>query len=271
MSLPRLPTGGVIQSSNISIAIGQSPTSQLSMSNALIRTLCGVPSGSIKWSDFYAKSLVPRPAADHDIRNTASYKDSDLLNVTDISGNGYNLTFNFAPTLNTSPKSITFTTSNIRARSSSININLASGYSIELLLNFTSNPANYFKIWSYTVANDNQGINVQMNPSNQVYLYNTYTTTSHATANALSSNTWYHVVFTAAGTIYVNGTSVATGGGAASNITSASRYLTLGDQGATRSMPGKLALARLYNFIVSSNNVKIMYNAAKYLGSYGLP
>lgn len=214
--------------------------------------------------------LVPGLTANYDFRTTASYSGSGSTAVTDITGNGYNLSFNSAPTYNTSPTRVALSAT-ISAMSSAVSIAVASGYSIELLFMYTSNAGNDFKVFSYTANNNGDGIQVQVNSSNQVVLYNNNTSSGVvASGTTLATNTWYHYLVTSGGVVYINATSVSTTG-TASALANGNRILTVGDHGRTKSIVGNVAIARFYNSAVTAAQASSLYNAAKSGGAYGLP
>lgn len=264
-----LPSSGQILFTAINTTLGRATRNQLALSDSQVWSLTGVSTGQIKFTNFYGKSpsVSNGSIADYDFRNTSSYSGSGT-NVTDLRGN-YNLTFNSAPTYNTNPLSITLTTT-VSANSAFVNINLANGYTVELLFKYTSNVGNFFKIFSYASGNDNNGIQVQVNSSNQVYLWNTNTATALTASATLSTNTWYHVIITSNSTIYVNGTSV-TKTGSSTTLTNSNRVLAVGDQARTRSIVGNVAFARFYNKVLTATDVSSLYTDAKASGSYGLP
>jgi hypothetical protein len=263
-----LPSSGQILYTAINTTLGRATRNQLALSDSQVRSLTGIATGQIKFTNFYGKSLNTNAAiANYDFRNTSSYTGSGT-DVIDLSGN-YNLTFNSAPTYNTNPLSITLTTT-VSANSAFVNINLANGYTVELLFKYTSNTGNFFKIFSYASGNDNNGIQVQVNSSNQVYLWNTNTGIALTASAALSTNTWYHVIITSNSTIYVNGTSV-TKTGSSTTLTNSNRVLAVGDQARTRSIVGNVAFARFYNKVLTATDVSSLYTDAKASGSYGLP
>jgi hypothetical protein len=200
--------------------------------------------------------------ADYDARKAESYSNTASTTFFDLSGNGNNLTFNQAPTYNTTPFSVSMT-SNIFASSTVRPINLQNSYSVEALFNFTSNPNNNFKLFSYTTSNNSNGIQLQVDNTNKMYLSNSQTGIFR-NETILASNTWYHVVFTSSNTSYVNGTSNATTGSTAV-LTTGSRTLTIGDIGGTRGMPGNIAFVKLYNYVKGSNDVSVSYESAKRL------
>lgn len=201
-------------------------------------------------------------SADYDARKAESYSNAASTTFFDLSGNGYNLTFNQAPTYNSTPFSVSIT-SNIFASSTVLPINLQNGYSVETLINFTSNPNNNFKLFSYTASNNSNGIQLQVDNTNKMYLSNSQTGIFR-NETILASNTWYHVVFTSSNTSYVNGTSNATTG-STTVLATGNRTLTVGDIGGTRGMPGNVAFLKLYNYVKSSNDVSISYESAKRL------
>lgn len=211
---------------------------------------------------------VPKMVANYDFRDTSSYSGTSSTSVKDLTGS-YNLTFNSAPTYNTSPYNITLTATQ-SATSSSVNIDISGGYSFEVLFKFSSNPGTYPKLMSYAVSNDSNGLQLQIDTNNKIYLWNTIISSGLTSANALSTNTWYHIVITSAGLMFINGSSVSTTG-SYSSIANASRVFAIGDQANTRTVPCSVALARFYNAAITSSQVTSLYSAAKASGNYSLP
>lgn len=209
--------------------------------------------------------------AGFDFRNRTSYTISGYTLVNDLSGNNRDLAFNTAPTYNTSPYSVTLTAT-ISARSAvTTSIEVSGGYSIELLFRVTSIPAGTTPmIFAYAVGADSNGLQVQLNGTNRVYLWNSSLSLGLFSANAISLNTWYHFVVTSAGIMYLNGSAVSTTGSVGS-ITTESRTISIGDIARTRSIAGNVAIARLYRTPVSATIVTYLYNTAKGFGAYGLP
>jgi hypothetical protein len=266
-----LPSTGQIAFTAINATLGRAARNQLALSDAQNRTLTGVATGQIKFSNFYGKSLVTTipSSASYDFRSTSSYSGSGSTTVNDLSGNNYTLSFNSAPTYNTSPYSVTLS-SGVSAISSAVTINVSGGYSIELLFNYSTNTNNFFKIFSYTVNNDSNGLQIQVNPSNQIYMWNASSNFGLYSASGISANTWFHFVVTSAGTMYINGSAVSTTGSSGS-IANTARVLAVGDQIRSRSITGNVALARFYNTALTAAQVSSNYSSIKGSGSYGLP
>lgn len=53
-----LPTSGIITFADINIELGKSATDSISLNDSDVRSLAGVPSGTIRMSDFYGKSAA---------------------------------------------------------------------------------------------------------------------------------------------------------------------------------------------------------------------
>lgn len=75
-----LPTSGQIAASDINEELGRSPTADFSINGAEERALAEVPSGEIKFSDFYGKSagshnwgIAPSPATSYGYSLTEGY------------------------------------------------------------------------------------------------------------------------------------------------------------------------------------------------------
>lgn len=219
--------------------------------------------------------LTPQPtyalssSANYDFRTIASYNGTGTT-VVDLSGNNNTLTFNAAPTYSVGPTSVGLA-SNVSAISSPVTIDTTNGYSMEIMFQMTSNPGNFFKLFSYTVGNDNNGIQIQMTSDNKLYLMNTEGGLRY-TSTFFNLGQWYHYVGTSTGTMYVNGLAIGTTGGVLLSLPTASRVIAVGDQVRTRSIIGNVALAKLYNYALTASNVTSLYNEAKtWGGNYGLP
>lgn len=231
-------------------------------------------SNNINWNYVFN----PSPVAYYDFTNTSSYSGSGSTSVNDLSGNGYNLVFNTAPTFNSSPKYINLQSANISAISSTnpiIDVT-TNGFSVELLIRYPSNPGNFPIAFTYGVNANSNGILIQLQPTtSQIYLWNNYSGNGFYTSSGITLNTWYHVIFSMSSSsckIYLNGSSVSTKAYTTpySLPGNVNRYITVGDQSRVRSI-GNIALTRFYNIALSSTNASILYNSVKNLGSYGLP
>lgn len=237
----------------------------------------GIPNTGnvISMSHFRGKSktttTTTTASAAYDVRSTTSYSGSGTA-LNDISGNGYNLTFNTAPTYTTAPNSVTLTTLAQRALGTAlVSVPITnSAYSVELLFKFSANSGNFDKLFSYAVSNDRDGLQVQMQPSNQIYLWNAANSNGlyQTSPVTMTTNTWYHVVFSVnstGGTIYINNVSKACNA-YTSTLSTVARYFTLGDQASTRTLRGSYAVARFYNNTLSSTDVASLYNDLKASG-----
>jgi hypothetical protein len=200
--------------------------------------------------------------ADYDVRQATSYSNNLPTTFNDLSRNNYNLVFNQTPTYSSSPFFITLTSNNY-ASSTTLPINLQSGYSIETLFRFSTNTNNNFKIFSYTASNNSNGIQLQVDSTNKAYLSNSQSGIFR-NETTLVANTWYHAVFTSSNTSYVNGASNATTG-TTNVLSTGQRTLTIGDIGGQRSMAGNVAFLKLYNYAKDSNEVAVSYESAKIL------
>ena len=225
--------------------------------------VAGIPSigNMLTLGHFRGKSKVTQLfAASYDFRDGASYPGSGNT-VNDLSGNGYHLTFNSTPTYNASPPSISMSLLTLNATRSNVTIPITNNaYSIELLFRYTTNPGNFFKLFSYNPVDDGAGPQVQINSANLVYIWNNGA--GWWANTALQTNKWYHVVFSSANLVYVNGVAVGTSGGPGT-LTTKSAILALGDSSSLRSIQGNIALARFYNIALNASQITTLYTSAK--------
>jgi len=193
--------------------------------------------------------------------------------VTDLSNNKYNLAFSNPVRVLTSPYGIEFNPNVAAISLAKPNINMSNGYTIELLFRYSTNTNDYFKLFSYTFANDGNGVQIQVTPDNRIYMWNNSNNIAFACTQVLKANTWYHFVITvtgsATGVIYINGVAQNSTGSLA-RLANMARYITLGDQDRSRSITGHIALARFYNVALTAPNVGTLYNAARAAGGYGI-
>jgi hypothetical protein len=120
----------------------------------------------------------------------------------------------------------------------------------------------------------NYELQLQVNNSLQ-FMHQTSTTAGNSnfqyfttTTNVYSNNTWTHIVATSNGTtttIYTNGTArTTTRFGTVGNIVSTnSQPIRIGRRADGAVMPGSIAIVRIYNRILSSNEVLQNYNFEK--------
>jgi hypothetical protein len=210
---------------------------------------------------------LPVARASYDFRSATCYTGSGSNTVTDLSGNGYNLTFNTAPTFVASPRSVTVG-SNKRATSALLAVDVASGYSLEVLFKFTSNPGNFMVVAGLVTTTDQNGVQIQVSPESVPYMWNN-AVGNGSYSSVTAANTWYHVVFTSSGIASVNNVAVTNSGfNNALNVTN--RMLLIGDL--NRAVNGSVALYRFYSSALSKATITTLYADAKTGGNpYGLP
>jgi len=190
---------------------------------------------------------------------TSSYSGSGTT-VNDLSGNGRTMTITGSCTYNASgalslsiPSSAAYC-----ATSSSYTLDFTNGASYEALINVV-NASSGSMIISYTATGASS--------VNYIQYYNVDSKVHCSIGNAsygAPMNTWYHIVFTinsSGSTIYVNGTSVATGtGGTFPASYSAPIYLGNYHSGNTAfGLNGKIAMARFYNNVLTAGQVQANY------------
>jgi hypothetical protein len=207
------------------------------------------------------------PIVIYDFTDTRSYTGTSSTSVYDISGNTFTATFNTAPTYNANPKYITITSGTVSAISSSTLVDITKGFTLEIMFMFTQNAGNAPVLWSYAVGTDNNGIQLQLDSSNFLYIFNTNGSTILKASVACLATTWNHYVFTSAGDMYLNGTNISTTG-TLGTFTNASRTFSVGDINRTRSMIGNYAFVELHGCVLSQSEVATIYTSLRSSNQY---
>jgi hypothetical protein len=221
----------------------------------------------------------------YDFSNASSYSGSGTA-LNDITGN-YNLTLSAAGTYNASPPSMSWTTAmNASMTNATLNNRLTTGgvttLSMEILFYPTTNaPGSFFSLDNGTSS----AFNLYGGGAGQVGIRAAATA---GLSTLITANVWQHLVFTYSGTtnpsssnpaslaIYFNGTAATM-----TNLTTLQNTIAaitpfdtivLGNFLSTTSLglAGKIAMARIYNVVLTPAQVLTNYNAAKAVASYGI-
>lgn len=94
-----LPSSGLISTNDINVELGRAANTAMSLNDADVRALAGVPSGAIGLSDFYGKShITVRNPLNNTVQNTIvgsgtvtasiTYHEDGTCTVIDDGGNG---------------------------------------------------------------------------------------------------------------------------------------------------------------------------------------
>lgn len=220
-------------------------------------------------NELFASQFINKPknqiVASYDTRYNISYSNDTPLAFKDISGNSNDLIFNSSPTYNTSPFRITLTNSTRAISSIGVPFNLTTGFTLELLFQFSANTGNTPRIFSYAGGDSSNGIQIQLTSSSNLYLHNT-SVGNFTSSVVLNANTWYHAIITSTDLCYINGVQSATTG-TTGTITNVARTISVGDQAATNSLEGSIAFVSMYNYAQSVNEIASSYEGAKTLYS----
>ena len=140
---------------------------------------------------------------------------------------------------------------------------------------FRTNGTGYYTIMAYgnkTAATPKISFDFLFDSGTSSYKLVVYTAlnntwTIQPTVTGLSLNTWYFCVYTLSGAstvncvLYINGVNKATGNGNAGQTLSVNRDLTIGASGdASRGFVGQIANVRLYNKVLTQNEINTLYN-----------
>lgn len=211
------------------------------------------------------------PVASYDFRSLgSSYTTDGVMRIVDTTS-GFDLTSISAPTKNLAPYSISMP-SNVYAKSAAVALDLSAGFTFEVLFRMTVNNNNFPVIAIYGVGDDNNGFQVQVNPSNKVYMWNTYANNgSVASTVPITPTSWYHAVFTSAGTTYVNSVKTTNAGFSPGLGAGVTRFLYIGSD-RSRTLTGNIALVRVYTTVVTDVFVANAYADLRINGNpYALP
>jgi len=220
------------------------------------------------WTSWLSPIVTSGLIMNLDAGNTASYPGTGNI-WYDLSGNGYNGTLTNGPTYNSSNGgSIVLDGTNDYINGASISSQLTGDITVEAWIKISTAPSDWVRV-----------IGTGANPSgnrtfglwydiNRRLLWQRYGATDPGIqpANVLSYNTWYNIVATTSGnshTVYINGASVGTA--TANGPWSASNEsITLGSAVSIHAyLTGNMAVSRIYNRGLSSNEVLQNYNAIK--------
>jgi hypothetical protein len=210
---------------------------------------------------------VPIPSANNYITtNLIGYWDFSSTRsgttLTDLSPNGNNLTFNTAPTYNSSGAMYATFTSSISAVSSAITVNFNStGLTFELLIYPTSSSSTNVPIAWTDRSTGSSSILYALFPSGALnqYLYINGNGSAYS-SSLLTLNTWNHIVCTCSGSTtiyYLNGVYAGTSTTSNPLLGSVTQYLTLGvwQSGGSQGFIGNIGMARVYSSVLSASQV----------------
>ena len=215
-----------------------------------------------------------------DFTISTSYSGSGATTVNDLSGNGYNLTFNTPlPTYNSTGAISITTTSTTYASLATTSPAFTLGYTGELVVYLTSYNSNTTWAFSFTSSNSSYAINLLISSTGQVTLAGP-AGNSGTIPTSLSLNTWYHIVATiyqsATNTngyaIYINGIyqpiTAPTGYMIPGSVSMQINGIILGNSAVTGSptngLIGKYAMARVYNVALTQAQILQNYYAVYY-------
>lgn len=215
-----------------------------------------------------------------DFTISTSYSGSGATTVNDLSGNGYNLTFNTPlPTYNSTGAISITTTSTTYASLATTSPAFTLGYTGELVVYLTSYNSNTTWAFSFTSSNSSYAINLLISSTGQVTLGGP-AGNSGTIPTSLSLNTWYHIVVTvyqsATNTngyaIYINGIyqpiTAPTGYIIPGSVSMQINGIILGNSAVTGSptngLIGKYAMARVYNVALTQAQILQNYYAVYY-------
>lgn len=168
-----------------------------------------------------------------------------------------------------------FTDNNYLLQLYNSNIDLSTNFTISGWYKITDTAGGTYRGMFYknTQGSLGDGIQILMNPSNQVYgyVYGTPDDISVVDTIATNDGNWHNVVFTRSGnliTLYIDGKSKGTASGNMGALTNTNSVTTIGAYSASNSAyywRGSLALWRVSSTAASAEQIAKMYNDEKYL------
>ena len=209
--------------------------------------------------------------------------------VLDSSGSNRTLTFTNAPPFsgNGVPLTSTYVGTTVTT------IPLTGGFTVELLVKMTTLPSSFPRLFVYGITSGSSTTgtawNIQVTAASPTRFYAYLNTQNPADgtralrynycSTTISTGTWYHAVFTFGGTIgkwYLNGAQTETdpiGGNAGWPIASdAERTLVVSSSSGVNPPNGEIAIARVFQRVLSDTEVSLLYGVAKGGGNpYALP
>jgi hypothetical protein len=222
------------------------------------------------WTSWLAPIVTSGLIMNLDAGSTASYPGSGNI-WYDLSGNGYNGTLTNGPAYNSSNGgSIVLDGTNDYINGASISSQLTGDITVEVWVKISTSPSDWVRVIG-TGANPsgNRTFGLWF-ATNRTVLWQRYISSSGSVgiqpSDVLVTGNWYNIAATTSGNshaVYINGVSVGTstanGPWGASN-----ESITLGSAvGIHAYLAGNMAVSRIYNRGLSSNEVQQNYNAIK--------
>ena len=203
-----------------------------------------------------------------DAGNTASYPGTGNI-WYDLSGNGYNGTLTNGPTYNSSNGgSIVIDGTNDYINGASISSQLTGDITVEAWIKISTAPSDWVRVIG-TGANPSGNRTFGLwCATNRTILWQRYgsANVSIQPNNVLATGNWYNIAATTSGNshaVYINGVSVGTST-TNSPWAASNESITLGSAvGIHAYLTGNMAVSRIYNRGLSSNEVLQNYNAIK--------
>lgn len=155
------------------------------------------------------------------------------------------ITFNRRPDVSKDPVAVVMSV-DLSATSRVVDIMTNNGYTFEILFSISEAQPYYPLICGLSLGNNKKGVQIQLDPEMRVYMWNSYTQKGLKALNKLSLDTWYHVIISSNGNIYINGMKAFVEG-SSRRIENVPRILSVGDIDRRRSFKGKIKMLKFYD------------------------
>lgn len=155
---------------------------------------------------------------------------------------------------------------NVFANTTSLALDLSKGYTIECMFMLTKNGSKVSSdnpiIMSYLRNPDSDGVQLQVDSMNRLFLWNFQSDGGLKTTNPINLNEWCHVMVNSKSQMYINGILQQTQGASNTirNQAFTTRYISIGDPIGIRSITGNFALLRIYKSDVTQSDAKALYS-----------